>query len=310
MKKYLVIIPVLLIIYFVTLNFKNDNYDNVHFTEELTDSSKKIENKDDSRAVMVSYNSQNLEMKLDDYITGVLACEMPASFNIEALKAGAIAARTFYLYKKNINSSYVATVNDQCFINESEMRDKWGQSYDKYYNIIKKAVDETSNMYITYNGDIVESFYFSMSNGFTENIENVFSEKRPYLVSVSSSWEKKLPSYEKTIEFTKNEFLSKLALENTSTIDINIISRSESGRINSLSINGVNFKGTEFRKKLGLRSTDASISILDDKVKIVTRGYGHGVGLSQYGANEMAKLGYKYDEIIKYYYKDTDISII
>lgn len=308
MKKYFVIIPFLLVVYIATMDFSNkeviDDKRSNQVEKEITESSWNLD------SVAVSYNGENLNMSIDEYVVGVLSCEMPASFNLEALKAGAVAIRTFYLYKQNMSPAYVATNTDQCFINDEAMKTKWGEGDDKYYNIIKEAVNETSGEYITYNNQIIESFYFSISNGYTENLENVFSETRPYLVSVSSSWDKNVNGYEKTVSYKISEVIQKLGLDETNELVVEIKEKSLSGRINSLEINGNLFKGTEFRKKLGIRSTDFDIEIVGDEVKITTRGYGHGVGLSQYGANEMAKLGYTYKDILKYYYTGVDISVI
>ncbi len=308
MKKYFVIIPFLLVVYIATMDFSNKEViDDKKPNQVEKEGAEKSWNLD---SVAVSYNGENLNMSIDEYVVGVLSCEMPASFNIEALKAGAVAIRTFYLYKQNMSPTYVATNTDQCFINDEAMKTKWGEGYEKYYNIIKEAVNETSGEYITYNNQIIESFYFSISNGYTENLENVFSETRPYLVSVSSSWDKNVNGYEKTVSYKISEVIQKLGLGETNEIVIEIKEKSSSGRINSLEINGNLFKGTEFRKKLGIRSTDFDIKIIGEEVKITTRGYGHGVGLSQYGANEMAKLGYTYKDILKYYYTGVDISVI
>lgn len=307
MKKYFIIIPILLVVYILTLNneleLSSDN-SSVKVEED------KVEEVKSSNLVAVSYNGQNLNMSIDDYVVGVLSCEMPASFDMEALKAGAVAARTFYMYKQNMSSSYIATNTDQCFINNEVMKEKWGDGFENYYNRIKDAVMETNGEYITYNGNIIESFYFSLSNGYTENIENVFSESMPYLVSVSSTWDKNLSGYEKSVNFKLSEVLNKLGLENSDSLEIKNIEKSSTGRINKLDINGVTFRGTDFRKKLGIRSTDFDIEVVGDTVNITTRGYGHGVGLSQYGANEMAKLGYTYKDILKYYYTGVEISTL
>jgi len=327
MKKYIIIIPVLLVFYFITLGFKeknlvNDtdngvavNIDSNHVEEGNTDN---IVHEDDvssdnkvvkEKSVTVSYNGENINISIDDYVLGVVACEVPALFDDEALKAMSVVARTFYLYKDSKSSSYVANNNDQCFNGESAMHEKWGTNYQKYYEIIKKAVDETAGEFITYNGELAQTFYFSLSNGKTENLENVFSEKRPYLVSVDSSWDKNVSSYEKTVDFTLLEFLNKLGLEKSESVVVDIVSRTESGRVESVRVNDVEFKGTEFRKKLGLRSADFDV-YLSNKISITTRGYGHGVGMSQYGANEMAKQGFTYKDIIMYYYKGVEISTL
>lgn len=309
MKKYFIIIPILLIVYIATMDVSNQLIDNDEILGKLEETNKQDEVKS-ANVVAVSYNGQNLNMSIDEYVVGVLSCEMPASFNIEALKAGAVAARTFYLYKQNMISSYVATNNDQCFINDEKMKTKWGDGYDKYYNIIKEAVSSTQGEYLTYDGNIIESFYFSLSNGYTENIENVFTESMPYLVSVSSLWDKNVSGYEKSVNFKITDVLDKLGLERSNELIIENLEKSSTGRVNKLDINGITFKGTDFRKRLGIRSTDFEIIVEGDNVNITTRGYGHGVGLSQYGANEMAKLGYTYKDILKYYYTGVDISTL
>lgn len=303
MKKYFIVITVLLFIYFLTLNTE-DNF------KERENNSMSLNNSKEERLIAVSYKGESLEMTIDDYIIHVLACEMPASFNSEALKAGAIAARTFYLYKINHNSKYVANTNDQCYNTNEEMKNKWNDDYDKFYNTIKDAVIDTSGEFISYDGNVIESFYFSMSNGYTEDIQNVFSESKPYLVSVESSWDLNLANFEKSVTFSINDFLTKLGLDNIGDVKYNILSKSNSGRIKEILINDIIFEGTDFRKKLGLRSTDFDVNFQEGNVVITTRGYGHGVGLSQYGANEMAKLGYNYKEILKYYYTGVEISTL
>lgn len=309
MRKYLIIIPVLLLVYFLTLKDIDLEEKKDGDTLSLKDNTSDFQEKEEN-LVSVSYNGDNLKMSIDEYVIHVLACEMPASFNVEALKAGAVAARTFYLYKIEHNPNYIATTSDQCFNNEADMKKKWNESYDKFYNIIKNSVLETAGEYISYDGDVIQAFYFSLSNGYTENVENVFSESKPYLVGVKSSWDKEISGYEKSVTFTKKDFLSKLGLSESENINFEIVSMSSTGRINEIIINGIKIKGTEFRAKLNLRSTDFDINLQDDKIVINTRGYGHGVGLSQYGANEMAKLGYSYKDILKYYYSGVEISTI
>ncbi|MCI8574920.1 MAG: stage II sporulation protein D [Bacilli bacterium] len=251
-------------------------------------------------------------MNLEDYIIGVVAAEMPASFEIEALKAQAIAARTFATYKMEHRSeSYdiIIGVADQAYNTPEQMQNKWGADYEKNYDKIKTAVQETKGDIMTYQGQTIESFYFSMSNGQTENCELVFQEALPYLTSVDSNWDNEsLQNYEVTKEFSKQDFCNLL---NISCEEINIsdINRTSTGRINTLRINGNLMKGTDVRKKLSLRSTDFDITI-ENSVKITTRGSGHGVGMSQYGANGMAKEGKTYQEILTHYYQNIEFSKI
>lgn len=257
-------------------------------------------------------NNETSKLELENYIIGVVAAEMPASFSDEALKAQAIAARTYAKYKMNQkhsnNYDIVTDVSNQSYITEKEMKEKWGSDYNKYYEKIKSAVKETEGKIMTYNNEVIESFYFAMSNGYTENSELVFNEDKNYLKSVKSIYEnEELKNFNVTKTFNKTEIINKLGL-NSNELIIKDIVRSNTGRVLSLNINNITFKGTDIRKKLKLRSTDFVININNDEVSITTKGYGHGVGMSQYGANGMASHGYNYEEILKYFYKNIEIT--
>ena len=247
-------------------------------------------------------------LNLEEYIIGVVAGEMPASFEMDALKAQAIAARSYALSKINTattNYDLLTDVTNQVYITTSDMQEKWGSDYDYYYKRIKDAVLDTKDLIMEYNGEVISAYYFAMSNGYTEDVSLVFGENRDYLESVDSTWDENVKNFEVTISLSKEEFCKKLSLD-CSNIIIKNINRSKTNRVNNITINDHEYKGTEIRYLLNLRSTDFNIDITD-KVTITTRGYGHGVGMSQYGANEMAKKGYTYKEILNYYYKDIDI---
>jgi len=252
-------------------------------------------------------------LKLEEYIIGVVAAEMPASFNEEALKAQAIASRTYATYKmQNTKKEYdvVTDVTDQSYITIDEMKEKWDSDFEKYYKKIKNAVNETKGKVMYYDNNIIEAYYFAMSNGYTEDVSLVFSEDRDYLQSVKSTHDNStLKNFEVTTIYTKEEICKKLKLICNELVFTNI-KRSNTNRVNYITVNGVIFKGTLFRTKLGLRSTDFSISEKNNTFEITTKGYGHGVGMSQYGANGMANDGYTYEEILKYYYKNIKISSI
>lgn len=251
------------------------------------------------------------EINLEDYIIGVVAAEMPASFEMEALKAQAIAARTFAMYKKNtrnLNYDLIIGTKDQAYKDNKTLLAQWNVNFFSNYLKIREAVETTKNQVLTYNNEIINAFYFSMSNGYTENCELVFSQDLPYLNSVSSEWDNEsLNNYSFTKTISKQEFCSSLEIP-CETIEIKDVTRSNSNRVLSITINEKTFKGTEVRTKLGLRSTDFTIEIIDDTVNITTKGYGHGVGMSQYGANGMAKAGYTYEQILKHYYQNTEIT--
>ncbi len=254
------------------------------------------------------------EKKLEDYIVGVVSAEMPASFETEALKAQAIAARTYALYKKetrkDLNYDLIIGTKDQAYQNNQTLLKKWGLNFFKNYLKIRDAVKETQNEVITYNGEIINAFYFSMSNGYTENVQSVFGGTLPYLESVESKWDNEtINNYEYKKTISKEEFCQSLEIP-CEEIIIENIKRNATNHVDEITINGITWKGTKLRTLLGLRSTDITINILENEIELITKGYGHGVGMSQYGANGMAKDGYTYEQILKYYYKNVEITKI
>ncbi len=259
-------------------------------------------------------NTDNIDsINLEEYIIGVVAAEMPASFNEEALKAQAVASRTYAAYKMNQSRGefdIVTDVSNQSYITVDEMRKKWDNEFEKYYQKISAAVNATKGKIMYYEDEIVEAYYFAMSNGYTEKSSLVFSEDRDYLQSVESKYDNNnLNNFEVTKTFSKTEICQKLNIVCENLTFSNIV-RSDTNRVNSITVNGVVFKGTVFRSKLSLRSTDFTIEEVNDQIIITTKGYGHGVGMSQYGANGMAKEGYNYEEILRYFYKNIKISSI
>ena len=266
---------------------------------------------DDSVQVMLSQNSDKSEafaMDLEDYVIGVVAGEMPASFSMEALKAQAVASRTFAMYKMSVNKNYVlsTTINDQVYLTMDEMRDKWGNDFEYYYNRVKDAVEATEGEILTFNGDIASTYYFAISNGYTDDALTVFREDKDYLVSVESSWDKNYKAYSSTYTLSKSSFCSKLGIS-CDTLNISDVIRADNHYVRSITINGTVFSGLDVFHKLNLKSTDFTITVNGDSVSIVTLGFGHGVGMSQYGALGMALDGYDYQDILKYYYLDTEI---
>ena len=269
---------------------KNDSVNNV--TNVNIQKSNKLSNNVEEN----STNKSNFTETKKDYYK-----EMPASFNIEALKAQAILARTYALKSIKNGKKLTDTVSTQAYKDNSELQKLWKNDYTKYYEKIKKAVNETKGKVILYNNEYIDAVYHSTSNGKTENSKNVWKNILPYLVSVDSSWDKNVKSYKKETIFEINEFCNILKLDVEEPITYEII-HNETGRVRQITINNKTFSGTEFRNLLKLRSADFEIEINDEKVKVTTYGYGHGVGMSQYGANEMAKRGYSYIQILKHYY--------
>ena len=308
MKKKFIVFFIMFVILIYSYKDKVIVGDNV-FENDIVDKDNVKDSKnskDNTIYVSALVNNKKTDLSLEDYIVGVVSCEMPASFDIEALKAMSVAARTYALYKSERNKTLKTTTDDQCYIDESAMKEKWKNNFDKYYNKINNAVNDTKGEYMTYNDKTIIAFYFSISNGKTENVENVFSQKLDYLVSVDSSWDKRNNSNEKNIKMKVSDFLKKLNINDNKINNIKI-DRSNTNRINNIKINNKNYKGTKFRSLLNLKSTDIEIKYDNDYVYIHTVGYGHGVGMSQYGADYMAQDGYKYDDILKHYYKGVKI---
>ena len=253
--------------------------------------------------VIINVKEKNLYLDLENYVIGVVAGEMPVLFQDEALKAQAVAARSYVLSKAKDGTYEVsASTSDQVFLTSYEMKEKWQNDYDEYYNKILNAVKKTTGEVLTKDNKILKAFYFSMSNGYTENSKDVFGEDLTQ--SVESPFEISLSNFEIVKEFSKSELLEKLGVDNLNIENQQI---SETKHTSSIIIGGKEFSGIEVRKLLNLRSTDFEIKQVGENFNIITRGYGHGVGMSQYGANELAKSGKSYKEILAYYYKNTKL---
>jgi stage II sporulation protein D len=300
MKKLILIIIFLVPIYISSFKVKETTF----FNNNTSKLYGKTNN--NSKTVIVHVKDKDLYLDLEDYVSGVVAAEMPVLFDEEALKAQAVASRSYAMSSvKNHIITISSSSNDQVYKTNYELLDNWLSNYDKYFKKIQEAVRKTENLVIKRDNKILKTYYFSMSNGYTENSLTVFNENT--FESVSSSLEQKLSNYKKTVTFTKDELCKLLKLDD---INIQNIKRNETNHVDKIIISNKEFTGVEFRKLLTLRSTDFEIEEDDDKYIFTTKGYGHGVGMSQYGANEMAKAGKKYDEILKYYYKNTEIKKI
>ena len=172
------------------------------------------------------------------------------------------------------------------------------------------AVTSTNNMTIKYNGTYIDAVYHSTSNGKTEDAVHVWGNSVPYLKSVESSWDRNASSYLRTEEKELSALLMLLGIDLSDENSIEIISRNNSGRVSNVRIGNKNYSGVELRNLLGLRSADFDLEVQNNKVIITTRGYGHGVGMSQYGANELAKQGKTWQDIINHYYSNITLTNI
>ena len=260
------------------------------------------------------YNEQTNSIKyvpIEEYVVGVVAGEMPIEFELEALKAQAVAARSYVMIQieRNIKKEYdvVDTVLNQVYLDKERLITVWKNSYTENINKIKTAVLETKGEYISYNGKVAEALFFSTSPGKTENSEDIFSNKVAYLRSVESTWDKISPLYTSNTTYTLKEFYNMLNLKYNENLKIEIISKTSTGRVKKIKINDKELTGNYVCSKLSLKSTYFEIIKEDNKIIIKNRGYGHGVGMSQYGAQGMAKEGYKYKDILKHYYTGIEI---
>lgn len=252
---------------------------------------------------------------LETYVARVVASEMPAEFSLEALKAQSVAARTYVINYMLLNETDESVISDhvehQVYKNDDELREQWAEDYHWKMDKIIQAVHETEGEILTYNESLITPVYFSTSNGFTENSEEYWQNEIPYLRSVESPWDKQSPKYKKQITFSFAEIENALDINLSSGIHTPIsITKTTGQRVKDLSINGTNFTGREIREKLQLPSSDFTIEQKNNHLLFTTRGYGHGVGMSQYGAQGMAEEGQSYRDIITHYYQDVSIDSV
>lgn len=259
------------------------------------------------------------KVPLETYIRGVVAGEMPIEFELEALKAQAIAARTYIVRRlaggENEGAPRGADVTDtvehQVYVPLAELAGKWPKT-EQRANMSKlgDAIDQTRGLVVTYEGKPIEAVFFSTSNGYTENSEDYWEQKLPYLRSVESPWDESIsPKYKETVKLSLNDFLKKLGVKRngSSKPKVRIVEKTEGNRIGEIEIGGKLFTGRQVRERLGLASSQFTWTIKGDTITITTYGYGHGVGMSQWGANGMAREGANAETILGHYYSSTKL---
>ncbi|MED4456370.1 stage II sporulation protein D [Metabacillus fastidiosus] len=319
----ILIVPTILVVLFSGVNTKellaeDSRSGSIETTKPVSDETSVKPSIDSSVEVTVYRSGKKIIEKfpLDQYLIGVIAGEMPAEFEPEALKAQVLTARTYYIKrmlspnkeKLPQGAQVIDTVDNQVFINKEERKEKWGSDYQWKENKISKAVKETDGKIITYNDSPIEATFFSTSNGYTENAEDYWNNSLPYLKSVKSSWDKISPSYMNEKTMSVEEFERRLGVNLKKASISDPIAWTEGKRVKKIEIGGKVLTGKEVREQLNLKSSDFNLSIKGKNIVIKTKGSGHGVGLSQYGANGMASEGKKYEEIIKYYYQNVEIA--
>lgn len=287
--------------------------------EETKVGSETVKAKEDELEIAVFRSkSETVEhVPLKEYVIGVVASEMPTEYELEALKAQSLAAQTYVLSqqlkakedrKVPQDALVTDTVLHQVYQSKVELQEKWGDSFAERWSKIEEAVEATEGQVITYNDQPITAAFFSTSNGYTENSEDYWAHEIPYLKSVKSPWDTESPRYTKETTVAIADFEEKLGVKLTGDGSIGTISsRTNGGRVETVAIGDKQFSGREIRETLGLDSSDFTWHVKNDAIVIQTKGWGHGVGMSQYGANGMAMEGQSYQNIIAHYYSGVEI---
>lgn len=277
----------------------------------------------DTIKVYITKEDKVVEVPIEEYVKGVVSGEMPAGFEVEALKAQSVATRTYVAAKRGRpcdiakGGDVCDTTHCQVYIGKEERITKWEDKGQEYWDKISKAVDETKGKVLAYSKELVQyPQFFSTSSGMTENAKDVFSSDLPYLVSTESTGEEEVaPRFNGEVKLDINKFVetinakfqdAKLTVNNLSE-QINIISRSDAGGVKEIKVGEATVRGLDFRLAIGLNSTNFQYTISSEEIIFKTKGYGHGVGMSQWGANVMAKNGSDYSSILKHYYTGIDL---
>ena len=261
---------------------------------------------DSKREVTVSVEGTERRMALSDYLCGVLMGEMPGSFPLEALKAQAVAARTYTLQRLEAGGALSDDPAEcQAFCDPDQAGTKYGEQADAVMEKLRRAVEETDGQVMIYDGTLITATYFSCSGGRTESAQAVWGSSVPYLLSVDSPGEEDADGFESRMELTRSELMERLEIPDT---EIREITYTEGGGVETMTIGGRSFSGVELRQRLGLRSTNFQIDISGDTVTVDVKGFGHRVGMSQYGAKAMAERGQSYREILAWYYTGAELT--
>lgn len=276
--------------------------------------------------VKISKTGEIITMDMDDYLKGVVPSEMPPAYNIEALKAQAVVARTYAFEKMQRNAHTDSDICDnyaccQAYYSKEKILEIWtGRGFDEkkrteYWSKIEEAVNSTNNVVVTYKGEYIKAYFHANSGGMTESSTEIWGKQSiPYLVPVESLGEENHASYKTEVTFSYDELEEKLNKGSDTRCEVNKIDEIKitdytvSGRVATVKFGNVTYEATELRTLLGLKSTNFTIKEKNNKVVFKVTGYGHGLGMSQTGSNYYAAQGYTYDQIIKHYYTGVDIT--
>ena len=261
----------------------------------------------DNGAYITVYRSESSEfhiLEFERYLIGVVAAEMPALFELDALRAQAIAARTYAMRILEHDDYILDTTMHQVFLDDDQLKERWGNDFDIHFATIEEAVTSTYGIVLTYDDELITPMFFAMSSGATENSEDVFGTARPYLRSVVSTGYEDRTDFAVCELFTIDELREAFNDDSIIADDILVLRYSEGGNVAEISIGTKTYTGREVREILGLRSAAFSISDSRRGITFTTYGHGHGVGMSQHGANAMALKGYDYVEILQHFYQN------
>ncbi|CAM5192054.1 Stage II sporulation protein D OS=Ureibacillus acetophenoni OX=614649 GN=SAMN05877842_10181 PE=4 SV=1 [Ureibacillus acetophenoni] len=295
----------ILVLFIMPLLFRSPIQTSTSNTEGNPSNDKKCE-------INIKVAEVDVPVSLEDYVIGVVAAEMPAKFHPEALKAQAIAARTYVLKSTNYGEIEIEpTVARQVYYDQTVRQNNWQSDFEENEQKIREAVKSTEGEVIVYNNELITAMFHSMSNGMTESAKNYSGNDLPYLQPVASTDFQYATNYEVTKTFTIDEWNKRLGVNSTlSQVKQLKLKRNDTGRVDTVTLQDKVWTGRDFRNLLDLRSTDFSISVNGETIIVTTEGFGHGVGMSQYGADALANQGSTAYEILDHYYKNTKIEKI
>lgn len=260
---------------------------------------KEDNNLQNSQMVSVMRSSGQVDLPLEEYLIGVVASEMPVTFELEALKAQAVAARTFVNARGfNVDD----TTASQVYKDNEQLRNQWLDQYDDYYEKVKQAVEETAGQILVYNNEPITAAFFSSCANATNNAQDYWQNEVPYLQSVPSPWDQESTDIVRSVDVDEYTLVNYLG-----SSEITILSLYDNGYVKEVQAGGTVYTGRQIREKLGLASSCFTIEKIDNGLRFVTYGSGHGIGMSQHGAQGMALAGYTYDEILLHYYTGAEI---
>ncbi|MCM1363760.1 MAG: stage II sporulation protein D [Faecalibacterium sp.] len=328
MKMYFILIALLAVFMLlfplasvgIANNQQNKNENTPTSIEQISESETKTTEKDDDDStikVLRVSSDKVIDLELYDYLIGAVSSEMSPVYEKEALKAQTVACYTYAKWlKANSDSGKLngADISDspsthQGYLDEQELKDKWGDKYDEYIAKIKECVNEVMGEYLSYNNEPIMAVYHAISPGKTESASVVWEQDIPYLQSVIANGDKLSPDFDSTVTLTEEKFkeyakkISGVSLDNKAESWVKSCKKSDNGFVTSITIGGKKLDGNTVRNAFSLKSPYFTLTYESGKFTFKVKGYGHGIGMSQYSADYMARQGSTYKEILLHFYK-------